>query len=91
MSEKIRYQYFPRSRGITTEIKQVIDCFTNSEDKICSANNNLSSNDVLEVIRDDLQNIGFKIETGKTKAGKIHVPVLFGLDNTIDKSLVVFK
>lgn len=86
MSEKIRYQYFPRSRGITTEIKQVIDCFTNSEDKICSANNNLSSNDVLEVIRDDLQNIGFKIETGKTKAGKIHVPVLFGLDNTIDKS-----
>ena len=86
MSEKIRCQYFPRSRGITPEIKQVIDCFINAEEKICSCNNNLSSNDVLEVIRQDLQTIGFKVETGKTKSNKIHVPVLFGLDNTIDKS-----
>lgn len=86
MSEKIRYQYFPRSRGITNEIEQVIQCFTISEDKICSNKNTLSSNDVLEVIREDLQEIGFRVETGKTNADKIHVPVLFGLDNTIDKS-----
>lgn len=32
--------------------------------------------------------IGFQVETGKTKDKKIGVPVLFGLDNQIDKSFM---
>ena len=40
---KINYQFFPRSRGITSEIKEVIDCFFEVEDKINSENHNLKS------------------------------------------------
>lgn len=86
MDKKTHYQFFPRSRGITQDIQKVINCFLNNEDKINSVEFYLKSNDVLEVIREDLQNIGFKVETSKAKNDKIDVPVLFGLDNSIDKS-----
>jgi len=82
----IRFQFFPRSQGITPQIKSVISCFEKEVDKIKSPKNDLSSNAVLEVIRPHLEKIGFTVETGKTKAKKISVPVLFGHDNKIDKA-----
>lgn len=42
----IQYQFFPRSQGITPEIKKVIDCFLEVNDKIDSDFNNLKSNAV---------------------------------------------
>lgn len=82
----IKFQFFPRSQGITKPIQQVIDCFRAVDAEIGSKSKNLSSNAVLEKLRPDLQMIGFQVETGKTKDKKIGVPVLFGLDNQIDKS-----
>mgnify|MGYP001561575006 CR=1 FL=1 len=82
----IKFQFFPRSHGIVKQIKQVVDCFKKEEQKIKSPENNLSSNEVLSIIRKDLENSGFIVETDKTKDGKINIPVLFGLDNAIDKS-----
>ena len=81
----IRFQFFPRSRGIDNRIKSIIDCFEKHSNSIASPENNLSSNEVLEVLRSDLQSIGFEVEQGKAKDEKITVPVLFGLDNGIDK------
>lgn len=82
----IRYQFFPRSRGITPDIKNVIDCFVEVNDKIDSSFNNLSSNDVLRELNISLTKLGFKVETSKSKDDKINVPVLFGFDNKIDKA-----
>jgi hypothetical protein len=82
----IDYQFFPRSLDITPEIKAVIDCFSSAEPKISSAKNKLSSNKVLEHLFNPLTNCGFKVEAGKNKNDKIHVPVLFGTNNHIDKS-----
>ncbi|MFN8436684.1 MAG: hypothetical protein U0V72_03505 [Cytophagales bacterium] len=82
----IRFQFFPRSQGITKTIKDVIACFEKEVDKIKSPDFNLSSNEVLEVIRPHLEKIDFTCETGKTKEKKISVPVLFGYDNKIDKA-----
>ena len=82
----IRFQFFPRSQGITKNIKDVITCFEIEVDKIKSADFNLSSNEVLEVIRPHLEKIDFTCETGKSKEKKISVPVLFGYDNKIDKA-----
>ncbi len=82
----IRFQFFPRSQGITPEIKQVITCFEKVDSKISSVNFKLSSNDVLEAIRPHLEEIDYLVETGKKKNDKIPVPVLFGFDNKIDKS-----
>ncbi|AXI99867.1 hypothetical protein CYPRO_0583 [Cyclonatronum proteinivorum] len=82
----IQYQFFPRSQGITPEIRKVIDCFTQVSDKIDSDTKNLKSNEVLQHLYQPLSEIGYAVETSKAKDDKIDVPVLFGLDNRIDKS-----
>ena len=82
----IRYQFFPRSRGVTKEIQDVIDCFKQVETNIDSEHNELKSNDVLMHVRPYLEKIGFVVESSKKTADKIDVPVLFGQDNKIDKS-----
>jgi hypothetical protein len=86
MNKGLRFQFFPRSRGISEQIQEVINCFQENIDKISSAQFNLSSNEVLEIIRPNLEANNFICETGKTKDRKISVPVLFGYDNRIDKS-----
>lgn len=82
----IRYQFFPRSQGITPNIKEVVDCFCEVNHKIDSEFKNLSSNDVLKELKNPLVKIGFKVEVSKSKIDKINVPVLFGFDNKIDKA-----
>lgn len=82
----IRYQFFPRSRGVTHEIQKVIKCFKIVESDIDSTTSNLVSNDVLAKVRPFLEKEGYKVEMGKSSEQKIDVPVLFGKDNTIDKS-----
>lgn len=82
----IQYQFFPRSQGITPDIKQVIDCFLEVNNKIDSDFNNLNSNGVLKELQKPLTKIGYSVETSKAKVDKIDVPVLFGLGNKIDKS-----
>ncbi len=82
----IRFQFFPRSQGITKPIQDVISCFEMEIEKIKSPDFNLSSNEVLEKVRSHLEKINFTCETGKSRDSKISVPVLFGFDNKIDKS-----
>ena len=82
----LRYQLFPRSVGITEQIQQVIKCFELVYDGIKSPENELKSDEVLQVLRPHLENIAFTVERGKTKRKKIHVPVLFGENNSIDQS-----
>lgn len=86
MSKALRYQFFPRSQGITKEIGNVIYCFEKEIEKIKSPENTLSSNGVLEIVRPHLEEAKFIVETGKSKLKKIGVPVLFGFNNVIDKS-----
>ena len=61
----INYQFFPRSRGVTPEIKAVIDCFKVADKK--KPKSHLVSNEMLELVRPDLEKIGFKVERGKGK------------------------
>ena len=44
---KINYQFFPRSQGINSDIRKVIDCFVKVENEIDSKLFNLKSNEVL--------------------------------------------
>jgi len=82
----IKYQFFPRSVGITPEIEQIISCFSKAEDRIKSPQNNLSSDKVLGILKPYLEEFNLKVESGKSKVQKISVPVLFGLNNKIDKN-----
>ena len=82
----INYQFFPRSHGVTQEIKAIIDCFKQIEPKLEEENAHRTSNEVLALVRPYLEAIGFAVETGKGKEEKIDVPVLFGENNEVDKS-----
>lgn len=81
----IQFQFFPRSIGITLEIKAIIDCFTSANGQIDSSINNLPSNGVLLILNESLSQLGFKVEISRSKEDKIAVPVLFGINNKIDK------
>lgn len=81
----IQFQFFPRSVGINPQIQQVVSCFFAVEAQITSSKNNLVSNDVLQLLKPHLEQIGFLVESGKKDAQKIKVPVLFGLGNKVDK------
>ena len=82
----IRFQFFPRSHGITPRIKSVVEVFEKQNANISSDLHKYSSNEVLQHLEKGLEKIGFSVEKSKKKNDKIHVPVLFGLDNQIDKS-----
>lgn len=82
----LRYQLFPRSVGITDDLRAVVGCFEAVYDNIKSPENKLNSDGVLRFLRPQLEALGFKIEAGKSKGEKIPVPVLFGLNNRIDKA-----
>jgi hypothetical protein len=81
----IQFQFFPRSQGITLQIKSIIDCFEKVNNKIDSDHNSLNSDAVLKELAEPLTQIGFKVETSKAKNDKIDVPVLFGVNDQIDK------
>ena len=82
----INYQFFPRSHGVTPEIKAIIDSFKKIESQLEDENVRRTSNEVLALVRPHLESIGFAVETGKGKEEKIDVPVLFGENNEVDKS-----
>jgi len=67
-------------------LADIIACFEKVYANIKSPENMLNSDSVLFHLRPLLQDIGFQVESGKSKGKKIPVPVLFGLNNRIDKS-----
>lgn len=81
----LRYQLFPRSVGMEDTIKRVIQCFDRHISEIESPNHTLKSNEVLGIVSPELKEIGFQVEESKASEDKIKVPVLFSLNNRIDK------
>ena len=81
----INYQLFPRHKGLSPELKNIIDCFITIENKIDSSKLNLSSNEVLKLLEKPFELINYRIEKSKSVEDKINVPVLFGLNDSIDK------
>lgn len=81
----LNYQLFPRSVAISDDIKDIISCFEKEYGKIDSSICNLKSDEVLHTVAQHLEKIGFSVEMGKSAEQKINVPVLFGLNNEIDK------
>lgn len=51
----IQYQFFPRSIGLIEPMEEVINVFKKAEDKISSSTNDLKSDDVLSIVRPELE------------------------------------
>lgn len=63
-----------------------VEAFSSVHDEIASSTHELLSDEVLARCRTALENKGFEVESGKKKAEKITVPVLFGENGSIEKS-----
>ena len=81
----INWHFFPKSRIIPDHLQKIISVFEMNEFSISSETQNLASNDVLERIRFDLENLEFQIEKSKKSNDKIKVPVLFGQNGKLEK------
>jgi hypothetical protein len=82
----INYQLFPKSQQISSDLLAVVNVFQTNEDVISSKTQEFSSNEVLAVVADGLEKIGFTIEKSKRKDDKIKIPVLFGRNGNLEKS-----
>ena len=67
-------------------MNSIVSIFERNLNLISSNENELSSNEVLYVLQNDLESIGFIIEKSKKKEDKINIPVLFGRNGRLEKS-----
>ena len=64
------FKYFPEGEP-PSHLKSILEIFAIPETRIDSSQGRLSSNEVLSILRKDLENIGFRVETSKKKKDKI--------------------
>ena len=82
----INWQYYPKSENAPAYVLDIISVFEKHDPAIKSPKNELDSNGVLAVLREDLITLGFAVEKGKTASDKLRVPVLFGKNGKPEKS-----
>lgn len=82
---KIQYQFFPKSSGVPNSLLKVVDIFKQKENQITSLKYQLPSNDVLDIISEDIEKLGYRVEKSKRAEDKIQVPVLFGRNGLLEK------
>lgn len=80
MSSSIRYYCYPLSEKPPSFAEEIALAFRAHESDISTEDldDGLKSDEVLEKVRPDLEDLGFDVETGNRKEEKIHRPVLFG-------------
>jgi len=82
----INWTFYPSSSAPPDIIVSVVAVFDGTRNQISSSKHKLDSNAVLSRVAPGLAAAGFKVETGKKKANRIHVPVLFGKNGRVAKS-----
>lgn len=83
----IQWQTFPKSASTIPKVIEAVKVFESNLIEIDSSTHEaFTSNEVLSVIRRDLESLGFKVETDKSASGKIKIPVLFGLNGRPEKT-----
>ena len=80
MSKLIRYSTFPRTEPPEGFVVEVVRIFESHIDEISTIrlDKGLTSDEILEKLRENLIQIGFLVEMGKRRSDKIFRPVLFG-------------
>ena len=82
----IQWSHYPKSSRPTKLMLAVAQTFESVQASIDSTKHKLDSNGVLELVGPHLATAGFRVESGKKKADKITVPVLFGRNGRVEKS-----
>jgi hypothetical protein len=71
------YIYYPRWQRPSHWTSGIIRAFEVVREDIDSAVNDKKSDEVLQILRPELEKLGFVVEQNKTSDGKIHRPVFF--------------
>lgn len=74
----IHFQSFPKSLPVGEGALLVVEAFQQVASQVDSSKHKMSSNEVLNVVRPELEARFFEVESGKTASAKIQRPVLFG-------------
>lgn len=83
----IQWHTFPKSAHTIPVVIDSVNVFEKHLISIDSTtHDSFTSNEVLAVIRQDLETLGFHVETDKTTSGKIKIPVLFGMNGKPEKT-----
>ena len=83
----INWYYYPLSDEPTQRVRKIVEVFEGAASEIDSTSHSIQVSDqVLAKVANQLQQIGFRVETGKKKDQKIKVPVLFGKNGIPSKS-----
>jgi hypothetical protein len=85
-NSEVIFQTFPKSMATPITVRQVVEVFKSKHLSFNSKSNELNSNSVLAVVREELESLGFQIEKGKSSSEKIKVPVLYGLNGSTSKT-----
>ncbi len=85
MKNESIWQLFPRNLKPTEDMYQVIACINKNYLSKDSSKNQLSSNEVLSLLSQDIEKLGYDVECGKTRKDKIEIPVLYGTNGGFDK------
>src|SRR3954471_868789 len=83
----IRWQVYPASQRPPDLALSLAEVFRQQESEIGTPPNKPQSNTVLSAVAPGLQEIGFVVETSKSK--KIKVPVLYGINGAPLKTFEV--
>lgn len=76
---------FPNSQRPNEELRQLAGIFDSHMDDISSDGHNLSSNEVLAVVTEDLEAADYLVEKSKRSDDLIRMPVLFGERGALEK------
>ena len=83
------WDYFPKSDSPPEIVRRVVREFEAVHAQMDSRTQNLNSNDVMGAVRPGLERLGFRVERGKSRTGKIPMPVLFGPNGVVLKTFDV--
>ena len=72
----MKWMCFPGNRKIPSNLEELTGIFYKYKDLISSETHQLSSDDVLKIIRPGLEQINYEVE--KDKENKVKVPVIYG-------------
>src|SRR6476646_8907782 len=83
----MHFSTFPRTEPPPHFVPAVMETFRHFEKTIGTAflRKGLSSDNVMSVLRDELQTLGFAVEADKSSTGKLKRPVF--LERTVDHSV----
>lgn len=86
-NSKINWQLFPKHLPCPVLLRQTVAVFESHFAELKSIEHEgMTSNEALAVVTKGLVGLGFDVETGKDKASKISIPVLYGPNGKIEKS-----